>query len=158
MYVFSYRNTERGIYLRGTAKREERRLLRLAEQRAAWEAEQAAKERRRLEAFQRQERINSIQEELREAGIKPNGRTFRRIEDRAMKVFGVTHAEIMSHRRDQHIVAVRQFIAYWAVRLTDFSLPSIGRLMGKDHTTILHSKRQYPERRAKMGRYLRQVR
>ncbi len=158
MYAVSYRATERGIRNRSGSIWEKNRERRLVAQRAAWEAEQAEREKRKLEALKRQERVIAIQEELREAGIKPNGRTFRRIEERAMKVFGVTRTEIMSKRRDQHIVAVRQFIAYWTVRLTDFSLPSIGRLMGKDHTTILHSKRQYPERRAKMGRYLRKVR
>ncbi|TGV26346.1 helix-turn-helix domain-containing protein [Mesorhizobium sp. M4B.F.Ca.ET.143.01.1.1] len=158
MHIFSYRNTERGIYLRGSAKREERRRLRLAEQRATWEAEQAAKERRRLEVLQRQERINAIQEELREAGVKPNGRIFRQIEDRAMKLFGVTKIEILSPRRDQRIAFVRSFICYWACRRTTFSLPDIGRLLNRDHTSILAAKRRYPERRAKMGRVLREVR
>lgn len=158
MYLFAYRNTERGIELRGTARREERRARRMAAQRTAWEAEERAREERRREALALEARQLEIQAELRAMGILPKP-SYHRIEERALKVFNITRAELRSHRRHQRLVMVRQFIAYWCVRLTDLSLPAIGRLMGgKDHTTILHHKRKYPERRAKMGRFLRPTR
>ncbi len=85
--------------------------------------------------------------------------TYAEIERRACKLFKCTKSDIRSNRRHRDIVFVRQFIAYWACRRTNLSLPMIGRLMGgRDHTTCLHHKRVYPTRRAAMGRFLRQVR
>lgn len=85
--------------------------------------------------------------------------TYAQIERRACRLFKCTRDEIVSSRRHRDIVFVRQFIAYWASRRIGLSLPKIGKLMGgRDHTTILHHKRKYPEKRAAMGRTLRQVR
>lgn len=153
--MFAYRATERGILLRSSARIKEERVLRLTAQRAAWEAEQrerAALQRRKEEA--EAQRVK-IQTELRLAGL-PYSKSYHDIEAKALKVFNLSRSELRSNRRSQDVVIAKQFVAYWAVRLTGFSLPMIGRLMGgRDHTTVLHGKRAYPEKRAKMGRYLR---
>jgi len=85
--------------------------------------------------------------------------TYAEIEAKAIILFGVTKNELRSHRRNRDIVFVRQFIMYWASRMTELSTPLIGKLMGGfDHTTILHGKDAYVSKRAKMGRTLRNVR
>ena len=76
-----------------------------------------------------------------------------------MKLFRVTRSELNSNRRNRELVFARQFIMYWACRLTHLSLPQIGKLMGgRDHTTAMHGRNTYPVKRAKMGRTLRPVR
>lgn len=156
MYAFTA--TERGIRERNSALYEEERCERLNRQRAAYEAHVA--ELVRLAEVKRLATERAAEElaAKRATGwrYKP---TFREIERRACRLFKVTPSQVRSDRRHQDIVIVRQFIAYWAVRLTTLSLPQLGRLMGgRDHTTMLHHKRKYPERRAKMGRYLRPTR
>lgn len=84
---------------------------------------------------------------------------FKRIETRACRVFGVSIMELRSARRNKRVALARQFVYYWTTRLTPMSMGQIGRLLGgRDHTTCLHGKHKYVEKRAKMGRTLRGVR
>jgi len=169
MFFASYRNTEAGYAKRTAAQRMEANRLRV-EERLHQErllAEKVAQAER-----ERQERIEarlihlSKQIELFKAAVdreeferiryRP---TYRRIQNRACKVFRVSVVEIRSNRRNKEVVFARHFIMYWAVRLTVLSLPQIGKLMGgMDHTTILHGKRAYVEKRALMGRKLKAAR
>ena len=78
---------------------------------------------------------------------------------RICRATGVTRGELLSDRRNKEVVFARQAVFYWSQRLTKMSLPEIGRRMGgRDHTTVLHGSRVYPEKRAKMGRHLRKAR
>lgn len=66
---------------------------------------------------------------------------------------------IRAHRRKKEIMLARQAVMYWAVRLTGYSYPKIGRIMGeRDHTTIMNGATAYRQKREKMGRYLRKAR
>jgi chromosomal replication initiation ATPase DnaA len=161
MFIVDYRATERGIRERRMHQViPDEHLSRLAAQRAAWEAERAVRqarqdhiERIRAEAS---ERAEAYANELKQqAGFRYRP-SIAEIERRASRVFGVSRKDIHSDRRHQSVVLARQFVMYWAVRLTPLSLPQIGRIMGgKDHTTVLAGRRAYPKKRAKMGRYLR---
>lgn len=84
--------------------------------------------------------------------------TFQRLEMRTCKLFKLTRTDLYAQCRQRQFSLARQFLMYWACRRTTLSLPQIGRLMRRDHTTILHGKAAYVEKRAKMGRYLRSVR
>ena len=54
--------------------------------------------------------------------------------------------EIKSHRRDRHLVIVRQYLMWRLKKETMLSLPQIGRQIGdRDHTTVLHGIRKYQE-------------
>lgn len=78
------------------------------------------------------------------------------IAERICKATGFTMREIRSQRRSMDLVLARQAIAYWITRQTAHSMPAIGRFLGgRDHTTILHAIRTYPQKRAAMGRHLR---
>lgn len=57
--------------------------------------------------------------------------------------FGVTVADILSPSRKKNFVIARRKIAWTLYKRGTFSLNQIGRLMNRDHTTILHSIRAY---------------
>ncbi len=85
--------------------------------------------------------------------------TYAIVERRACDIFGISRAELKGQRRGREIVFARQFVMYWAARLTKLSTPQIGRLMGgRDHTTCLYGKKAYRDKRAYMGRNLRKAR
>lgn len=158
MFAVAYKATERGILAKASNENNETRQAVLRAQRALYEAKlqevEHIAEIRRVAA----ERAEAMAREMRAMGYRYH-HTYREIERRACKVFRVTQTEIHSNRRNQSIVIVRQFISYWTRRLTRLSLPQVGRLMGgRDHTTILHHANRYPEKREKMGRYLRRAR
>jgi chromosomal replication initiation ATPase DnaA len=62
--------------------------------------------------------------------------------------YGIARNEILSVRRDKDVVLPRQVAVYLCKQLTSRSLPEIGRRMGRDHTTILHSVRRINQRLA----------
>lgn len=154
MFIASSKNTERGIMARNYSKLQAERQERVNRQRELYEARMA--EAAAIAAIRRAaaEQAEAVAAEMRARGYR-HQHSYREIERRACKLFDVTRAEIYSSRRHADIVFVRQFIAYWAARLTPHSLPQIGRLMGgKDHTTVLHNRDKYPEKRSRMGRVL----
>lgn len=157
MFVAHSENTQRGIQARNAAIINEERALRLSLQRKA-QAEKLAEAERIATARRKEaERAEAIAAEMKAQGYQYRFRhTYAEIERRACKLFNVTRADIRSERRNRRIAFVRQFIMYWTSRTTKLSLPQIGRLMGgKDHTTVIHGRRVYPEKRALMGRNLR---
>lgn len=90
------------------------------------------------------------------AGRMKRTHTFREIERRTMKLFRLRKHELYSNRRNRELVFARQFLMYWAYRLTRLSLPQIGKLMGGfDHTTIMAGRRAYRKKRFNMGRSVR---
>lgn len=122
-------------------------------------AEQAKQEAgRKIEAAERN--LAAAQVRVAELVIAQRRRHFyREIEARACKLFKVKPVELYSIRRNREIAFARQFICYWARRLTPLSLPQIGRLLGgKDHTTVLHGCKVYVEKRKAMKRNLRAAR
>lgn len=156
--MYAFRATERGIRERNAAGIALERATRLAAQRASYEAELAEHERIERIRAAALERAIAYANELKQAGFRYRP-SIAEIERRACRVFGVTRSELHSNRRFRSIVIAKQFVMYWAVRLTPLSLPQIGRLMGGfDHTTVVHGSNIYPQKRAKMGRCLRAVR
>lgn len=158
--LLSYRHTEAGTRAI-VAKRlaEERRRL-MAEKEAKEAAERALAESKAIWERAINARIAAARTaEALMRRQKPFQHTYRSIEARAMRVFGVTRAELNSQRRNREIIPARQFIMYWCCRVTAMSMPQIGNMMGgRDHTTVLKGRRAYVAKRAKMGRCLREPR
>jgi chromosomal replication initiator protein len=98
--------------------------------------------------------------EVKDIQIRKRQRfTYAEIERQACQIFGVTRNQLLCARRHEGTVFARQFVMYWAIRLTPMSYPLVGRLMGhRDHTTVLHGCRAYVAKRAAQGRYLRPAR
>jgi len=90
--------------------------------------------------------------------LRAGGKSFNRIAGRICKATGILPSEILSNRLNRQVTLARQAVVYWLCRLTPLSLPQIGRIMHRDHTTIISSKEAYVAKRAKMGRTLRPVR
>lgn len=97
----------------------------------------------------------SREERVKLASVGP---LFRRIVLRFCKVFGVYPSEIFSRRRHKRMALVRFAICYWTCRLSKLSTPQIGKLMERDHTSVLYGKDAYVEKRKAMGRTLRPAR
>lgn len=64
---------------------------------------------------------------------------------RAATLFGVTPAAIVGTNRSRQAVAARQAIAY-TLRQQDWTVVAIGRLLGRDHTTICYASRAAEQR------------
>lgn len=160
MLAYYGKNTEAGIAQRSAAARAEE-YWRIKHEKERQQEEELARLKSR-EEYQRQmlERTQAMRAELSaKIGERILPRiSYAEIERRACKLFKCTRADIRSERRSRDIVFVRQFIAYWTARRTSLSLPQIGKLMSRDHTTVLHGKNRYRDIRGKMGRQLRQVR
>lgn len=161
MYAVSYRHTERGYAARVMEKL-------AAERRARQEETSRLREKIRQEEIAHFENLARMRREAAErAALMAAERralsisyrhSYRSIEARACNLFGFTRNDLYSDRRNRRLVFARQFIAYWACRLTTLSMPQIGKLMGgKDHTTILHGTRAYVEKRAYQKRMLRPI-
>lgn len=57
-------------------------------------------------------------------------------------------ADLLSKNRHRHIAEAR-IVAYWLLRTrTELSFPEIGRVLGKDHTSVMSGVRKCVERRA----------
>ena len=55
------------------------------------------------------------------------------------KCYGIEVSDIMSSSRTKEVTMARQVSMYIIRQLTKLSLPEIGRVFGRDHTTVIHS-------------------
>jgi Bacterial dnaA protein helix-turn-helix len=68
--------------------------------------------------------------------------TTRRIIHVAAEVFCITEEELLGHSRKCHFVVPRQAAMAVARRFSRLSLPQLGRIFGRDHTTVLYAVRR----------------
>lgn len=66
------------------------------------------------------------------------------IEDICEK-YGVKKQHLLSRRRDAELVKIKK-LTYWTLRQAGLSLPKIGKLMNKDHSTVLYGIRTFNEK------------
>lgn len=72
-------------------------------------------------------------------GSEPVSVTVERILDKVSRKYNIPIEDIKSRKRTKEVAAARHITIYIIRRLTDMSLPAIGKFMGRDHTTILSS-------------------
>jgi chromosomal replication initiator protein len=77
---------------------------------------------------------------------RPPAVTFDAIAAAVCAHFAVRLEELQSRRRSRHIAGPRQVAMYLCRRLMQASLPRIGDLFQRDHTTVLHAIAQTEER------------
>lgn len=157
-----WRENNRGVgvrvvdpkWLKRARQREERRLKTLHE--ARLKQKQTPPREFPQPTAEWFERANTAADILLGARERKGRRvTYREIEFRICRAMGVNIHDVRGPWRNVHVTMARQAIAYWCRRRTLLSFPQIGQLMGgKDHTTIIHGVRRYPERRLGQGRYL----
>ena len=61
-------------------------------------------------------------------------------------VTGATELEILSRRRDKHLVVARCIIIQLMLDMTDMSQSEIARVLNRDHTTISYVKKKMSKR------------
>lgn len=64
---------------------------------------------------------------------------------------GVSLVDLLSERRNRYLVAVRHEVMWRLRRETSMSMPEIGRLMGRDHTSVLNGIRAHEQRMKLIG-------
>lgn len=80
----------------------------------------------------------ALQDFLMDSAVKRI--TSKDIKEVVSKYFGVMVNDINSSKRTKNIAYARQTAMYLCRKLTDMSLPSIGRdFGGRDHTTVMHA-------------------
>ena len=71
---------------------------------------------------------------------EPKKITIESIQNTVSKYYGIEISELLSKKRNKHVVYPRQIAMYLCRRLTEASLPQIGEQFGgKDHTTVMHA-------------------
>lgn len=79
--------------------------------------------------------------ELPHAMVRPR-LTVKRIQDVVSSYYHITPHEMTSERQAREVVIPRHVAMYLARQMTFKSLPSIGRLFNRDHTTVMHGIRR----------------
>lgn len=64
----------------------------------------------------------------------------RRIQIAVAEAYGLGRVELISRRRGGILIRPRQIAMYLCTILTIKSLPEIGRVFNRDHTTIMHAR------------------
>ncbi len=68
-----------------------------------------------------------------------------RIQQLVAEHFNLSLGDLLGKRRPKNIAEPRMVAMYLCRKLTDHSLPEIGKAFGKDHATILNAVRKVPE-------------
>lgn len=101
------------------------------------------KTKAKLDHEERQRQANAHNFFIEYNVIPLEGLTIRDIIKVIAEHHGLRYGDIVGHRRQKHIIAVRdKCIRAAADARPDLSLPSIGRIFNRDHTTIMHSLRK----------------
>ena len=61
---------------------------------------------------------------------------------------GFTRLDILSPRREKEVCRARQISVYLAKKFTLRSFPELGRIFGRDHSTLVHSSQKIERNRA----------
>lgn len=69
--------------------------------------------------------------------------------------YGLTAEELKSRSREQHIALPRHHFCWVVYRnRIDVSYPMLGRYLGRDHTTIVHSVTLFEDMKAAMQKHI----
>jgi chromosomal replication initiator protein len=95
----------------------------------------------------------AITSELAEGALGPFVRAHRvsveTIQELVSKRFGVSIADLLSHRRERDVSYPRQVAMYLSRTMADASFPSIGeKFGGRDHSTVMYAVKVIETRRA----------
>ncbi len=72
-------------------------------------------------------------------GSEPVTVTIDKILSMVSQKYGISVEDLKSRKRTSNIASARHISVYIIKKLTDRSLPAIGRVFGRDHTTIINS-------------------
>ena len=75
-----------------------------------------------------------------------SSRDVQQIINAVKDVTGATELEILSRRRDKHLIVARCIIIQLMLDMTDMSQSEIARVLNRDHTTISYIKKKMSKR------------
>lgn len=75
----------------------------------------------------------------------------KQIEKIVLTVSGYNLSDLRKQNRKKHLVDVRQLFVLLCIQHTAYSYPTIGAILGRDHTTIMHIKNR------KQSEYLKKM-
>lgn len=78
--------------------------------------------------------------------VKPNATPFEIILTACCRVFCVEEERILSDTRKQPVAFVRQVVMYLARKSAAMSFPAIGKLLDRDHSTVIHAEQEIEKR------------
>lgn len=81
------------------------------------------------------------------AAIRIPGQRFRAVLTEVSEATGISISRILGRSRVRPVVEARQLVCHVLYR-HGMSYPQIGRLINRDHTTVLHAVRAVEARRA----------
>ncbi len=73
------------------------------------------------------------------AGNEPVSQTVDRIISKVASNYGLTSSDIKSRKKTKEIATARHICIYIIRNITDMSLPAIGKIFGRDHSTVMAS-------------------
>ena len=76
---------------------------------------------------------------------------------RICKALNVRRGAVMSSTRQRDVVFARQAVMYWLMRKYNYSCSEVGRIMIRDHTSVISGVAAYVQKRELMGRKLSSV-
>lgn len=122
-------------YIRDRAAREEAERLARQAQRES-DRERAAKSRAKKAAEQELKRLPIV-----EPTAIPGATPHQYLRARCQQI-GITMEQLMGGDRHRWLAKVRQVLIWEIWRLYSMSMPKLGRMFGRDHTTIIYSVRK----------------
>lgn len=75
------------------------------------------------------------------------GPIIRQIQELVARVYDVDRAALLSHQRTKNLAMARGVAIYISRMVTDMSLPELGAVFDRDHTTVLSAVRRITKRR-----------
>ena len=81
-------------------------------------------------------------------GAEPVNVTVDKLFAKVSEKYGVSKDELVGTKRNKDIANARHICIYLIRKATDMSLPNIGKLFNRDHTTVLESTKLIEKRRA----------
>jgi chromosomal replication initiator protein len=72
-------------------------------------------------------------------GNIPTSTLIEKIISEVSRKYGVSEDDIRSKKKSENIANARHICVYIIRRMTDLSLPSIGKIFSRDHSTVLSS-------------------
>ncbi len=94
---------------------------------------------RTSEIYKLKARIAQLEKEIRELKGMPLKMDWHEITQEITKAVGVTEQDILGRRRTRLIVVCRQIVQHYLRTTTGAMLSDIGRAMGRDHSSVIHS-------------------
>ncbi|MCL2157936.1 MAG: chromosomal replication initiator protein DnaA [Oscillospiraceae bacterium] len=73
------------------------------------------------------------------SGTEPINVTVEKVLGMVSQTFGISQAELKGKKKTKEISLARQAAMYVIRQITDLSLPAIGKIFGRDHSTVYHA-------------------